>query len=163
MSDRLREASLVIMRTWAVYNPSMNFFTNAGLALVLLYGGRQVLAGQMALGGFVAVLTLVRFLYEPVRQLHSLNQLIQSGRAAGGRVFEILDTPTETSDDLPTADARRTRQVEIVGRRPVQQRGFLVRRGAARCSRTSPCTRRPARPLRWWVRPARENPRWSTC
>ena len=107
VSNRLREASLVIMRTWAVYNPSMNFFNNAGLALVLLYGGHLVLSGKMALGGFFAVLTLARFLYEPVRQLHSLNQLIQSGRAAGGRVFEILDTPTEDADatGLPTAEA----------------------------------------------------------
>jgi ATP-binding cassette subfamily B protein len=95
VSDRLRVASLIIMRTWAVYSPSMNFFTNAGLALVLLYGGRAVLDGRMALGGFVAVLTLVRFLYEPIRQLHSLNQLFQAGRAAGSRVFEIMDTPAE--------------------------------------------------------------------
>ncbi len=98
VSDRLREASLVIMRTWALYNPAMNFFTSAGLALVLLAGGRAVLDHRMALGAFVAVLTLVGFLYDPIRQLHSLNQLFQSGRAAGGRVFEIMDTPPETAD-----------------------------------------------------------------
>ncbi len=105
VSNRMREASLVIMRSWAFYSPSMSFFNDAGLALVLLYGGQQVLQGRMSLGGFTAVLTLVRFLYEPVRQLHSLNQLIQAGRAAGGRVFEILDTPTESEDDLPTGEA----------------------------------------------------------
>lgn len=98
VSNRLREASLVIMRTWAVYNPAMNFFTNAGLALVLLFGGRAVVGHRMDLGTFTAVLLLVGFLYEPIRQLHNLNQLFQSGRAAGDRVFEIMDTPTETAD-----------------------------------------------------------------
>jgi ABC-type multidrug transport system fused ATPase/permease subunit len=103
-SDRLRVATLRIMRTWALYSPSMNFFTNAGLALVLLSGARAVLAGRLELGGFVAVITLVRFLYEPIRQLHSLNQLFQAGRAAGARVFEILDTPAETADAGPRLD-----------------------------------------------------------
>jgi ABC-type multidrug transport system fused ATPase/permease subunit len=98
VSDRLREASLIIMRTWAVYNPSMNFFTNAGLALVLFFGGRAVLARSMDFGTFTAILLLVGFLYDPIRQLHSLNQLFQSGRAAGARVFEIIDTPAESAD-----------------------------------------------------------------
>ena len=101
VSDRLREATLVIMRTWSVYNPSMNFFTNAGLALVLYFGGRAVIAGRIDLGVFTAVLLLVGFLYEPIRQLHSLNQLVQAGRAAGGRVFEIMDTPPEAADEVP--------------------------------------------------------------
>ena len=104
VSDRLRVASLVIMRTWAVYNPSMNFFTNAGLALVLLFGGRAVLEHRMDYGTFFAITLLVGFLYEPIRQLHSLNQLFQSGRAAGDRVFEIIDTPPEAADDV-TDDA----------------------------------------------------------
>jgi ABC-type multidrug transport system fused ATPase/permease subunit len=43
----------------------------------------------------VAFLWLVGALYEPIGKLHSLNQLVQAGRAAGERVFEILDTPAE--------------------------------------------------------------------
>ena len=114
VSDRLREASLVIMRTWAVYNPSMNFLTNAGLALVLLFGGRSVLDRQMDYGTFAAILLLVGFLYDPIRQLHSLNQLFQAGRAAGARVFEIMDTPPETAD-LMTALAEDEEPDGIIG------------------------------------------------
>ena len=101
VSDRLRTASLVIMRTWAIYNPSMNFFTSAGRAVVLLVGGWAVFDRRMDVPSFVGMLTLVGFLYEPIRQLHSLNQLVQSGRAAGGRVFEIMDTPPEAADETP--------------------------------------------------------------
>ncbi len=98
VSNRLRQAALVIMRTWALYSPSMEFFNQCGLALVLFFGARAVLAGEMPLGAFTSVLLLTGFLYDPIRQLHSLNQLFQAGRAAGARVFEILDTPAERDE-----------------------------------------------------------------
>jgi ABC-type multidrug transport system fused ATPase/permease subunit len=95
VSNQLREATLVVMRVWAVYQPAMSFFGACGAVLVIGFGGKAVLAGTMSVGDLVAVLWLVGALYDPVGRLHSLNQLVQSGRAAGERVFEILDTPTE--------------------------------------------------------------------
>jgi ATP-binding cassette subfamily B protein len=94
-SRRLADASLVVMRTWAIYAPSMNFLNNFGLALVTGFGGLAVIRGELDLGRLVAYLILVRFLYEPIGRLHSLNQLLQAGRAAGERVFEILDSDPE--------------------------------------------------------------------
>ncbi len=49
----------------------------------------------MQIGDLVAFLMLTAFLYDPVSRLHQLNQLVQAGRAAGERVFEILDEPIE--------------------------------------------------------------------
>ena len=94
-SDTLRRASLVVMRVWAFYSPSMNFFGSAGMVIILWVGGTQVLSGKMEIGVLVAFLVLARYLYEPVGRLHSLNQLLQSGRAASERVFSILDAPLE--------------------------------------------------------------------
>jgi ATP-binding cassette subfamily B protein len=96
--ERLRRARLAVWRAYALYNPAMNFFTNAGFALVLLFGGRAVLTGEIKLGTFTAVLLLVGFMYEPIRQLHPLNLILQAGRAAGDRVFEIMDAPPEAED-----------------------------------------------------------------
>ncbi|MGZ5023568.1 MAG: ABC transporter ATP-binding protein [Chthoniobacterales bacterium] len=94
-SDALRVATLRIMRAWALYSPSMDFLNSLGLVLAIGFGGYAVLRGEMQIGGLVAFLTLTRFLYEPVTRLHQLNQLVQAGRAAGERVFEILDEPEE--------------------------------------------------------------------
>jgi ABC-type multidrug transport system fused ATPase/permease subunit len=94
-SDRLRKATLVVMRYWALYNPSMTFLGNLGMVIILLAGSLEVLSGRMDLSVLVAFLLLARYLYEPVGRLHSLNQLIQSGRAASERVFSILDAPLE--------------------------------------------------------------------
>jgi ABC-type multidrug transport system fused ATPase/permease subunit len=94
-SNRLRKATLVVMRYWALYNPSMTFLGNLGMVVILLAGSREVLSGHMDLSVLVAFLLLARYLYEPVGRLHSLNQLMQSGRAASERVFSILDAPLE--------------------------------------------------------------------
>jgi ABC-type multidrug transport system fused ATPase/permease subunit len=94
-SEALRIASLVVMRYWALYSPTMNFLGNLGMVVILAVGGYRVLQGSMDLGVLVAFLVLARYLYEPVGRLHSLNQLLQSGRAASERVFSILDAPLE--------------------------------------------------------------------
>jgi ABC-type multidrug transport system fused ATPase/permease subunit len=95
VSDQLRHAMLVVMRTWAIYSPSMSMFEAIGALLVLGFGGHAVLTGSMEIGDLVAILMLTAFLYDPVSRLHQLNQLVQAGRAAGERVFEILDEEPE--------------------------------------------------------------------
>src|SRR5437762_6618181 len=95
VSDQLRHATLVVMRVWAIYSPSMSMFEAIGALLVVTFGSRAVLAGTMQLGDLVAFLMLTAFLYDPISRLHQLNQLVQAGRAAGERVFEILDEPVE--------------------------------------------------------------------
>jgi len=105
VSDQLRHATLVVMRVWAVYSPSMSMFEAFGAVLVLGFGSRAVLAGGMQIGDLVAFLMLTAFLYDPISRLHQLNQLIQAGRAAGERVFEILDERIEPGwiDRKPSA------------------------------------------------------------
>src|SRR4051795_10980393 len=94
-SDQLRHATLVVMRTWAIYSPSMSLFEAIGAVLVLGFGSHAVLTGSLQLGDLVAMLMLTAFLYDPISRLHQLNQLVQAGRAAGERVFEILDEDAE--------------------------------------------------------------------
>jgi ATP-binding cassette, subfamily B, bacterial len=95
VSDELRRATLVVMKVWAMYNPSMYLIGTLGVVLTVFVGTQAVLAGTMQLGDLVAFLLLTSFLYEPVGALHQLNQLLQAGRAAGERVFEIMDESIE--------------------------------------------------------------------
>jgi len=95
VSDQLRHATLVVMRVWAIYSPLMSMFEAIGAVIVLAFGSYAVVNGTMQLGNLVMFLMLTAFLYDPISKLHQLNQLIQAGRAAGERVFEILDEPIE--------------------------------------------------------------------
>src|SRR5678816_759722 len=94
-SDELRRATFAVTRVWALYHSSMYLFGSLGVLLVVAVGARDILSGALQLGDFGAFLVLASFLYEPVGKLHELNQLVQAGRAAGERVFEILDSEGE--------------------------------------------------------------------
>jgi len=94
-SDALRRATLVVMKVWAVYNPSMYLIGSLGVLFVVAVGTHDILAGATNLGKLTAFLFFSGLLYEPVGKLHQLNQLLQAGRAAAERVFEIIDEPAE--------------------------------------------------------------------
>ena len=102
-SNAVRKATLTVMRAWAIYQPSMAFFTSCGMLLIAGYGAREVLGGRMDVGVLVAFFVLARYLYEPVGRLHQLNQIFQAGRAAGDRVFEIMDSDPEEADAADAA------------------------------------------------------------
>ncbi|MGI8604213.1 MAG: ABC transporter transmembrane domain-containing protein [Verrucomicrobiales bacterium] len=103
-SGRLRQATLRVMRAWAVYNPAMSFLGASGSVLILWFGGQAVLNGTMAPGHLVSFLMWLALFYEPIGRLHQLNQILQAGRAAGERVFDILDAEEEMSLDQPDGE-----------------------------------------------------------
>ena len=94
-AEELRQGTLKVMRAWANYSPGMAFLNTVGIALVLWMGGSQVLNGEMTVGSLVQFLLYLSLFYEPVTKLHGLNQMLQSARAAGERVFDIMDASRE--------------------------------------------------------------------
>ena len=97
-ADDLRRGTLGVMRAWANYSPAMSFAAALGSGLVLWVGARLVLEGSMTLGALVGFLFFLGLFYDPIGRLHGLNQMLQAARAAGERVFDILDAPTETAN-----------------------------------------------------------------
>jgi ATP-binding cassette, subfamily B, bacterial len=95
----LRDATLHLMRVWSVYRPSMAMLKDLGSVIVLWVGAGALMDGRMETGQLAGFLILTRFFYDPVEQLHSLNQLLQAGRAAGDRVFDVLDAIEEDGID----------------------------------------------------------------
>jgi ABC-type multidrug transport system fused ATPase/permease subunit len=122
-SDGVRKATLIVMKAWAIYQPGMEFLSSMGILMVAGFGTAQVLGGQMEVGALVAFFVLTRYLYEPVGRLHQLNQIFQSGRAAGDRVFEMMDAPTEV-------DVASTRSEKpIIGHVTYENVGFAYESG----------------------------------
>jgi len=102
-ADELRQSTLGVMKIWAIYSPAMTFLASLGFALVLWFGGSLVVAHKLTIGDLVGFLIYMMLLYDPIAKLHGLNQMLQSARAAGERVFDILDTTEERT----SPDARR--------------------------------------------------------
>jgi ATP-binding cassette, subfamily B, bacterial len=98
-SDKLRQATLRVMRIWSIYKPGMNLLNRIGFVLVLGFGAHAAIEGRLQYGELAKMLLLLTFFYEPISRLHQINQIVVAGRAAGERVFEILDTEEETHLD----------------------------------------------------------------
>lgn len=100
LSNKVREATLKVMKYWAFYSPSMSFLTSIGYVLVLGVGGYRIISDP-AVGTeiYLVFFTIIWALYEPIGRLHGLNQMALSSKAAAERVFEILDTPNEVHAD----------------------------------------------------------------
>jgi len=112
-AEDLRQGNLGIMRAWANYNPAMSFFAALGTVLVLWFGGKEVMAEEMTAGELVGFLFYLMLFYEPVARLHGLNQMLQSARAAGERVFDILDHETER-DESNTEELKQPVKGEVI-------------------------------------------------
>ena len=96
---------------------SMSWVAATGTVLVLWIGGRHVLEGRMTPGQLVGFLLFLGMFYQPVSQLHGLNQMAQAARSAGERVFDVLDAePEPIASSTPARPPWRARgDVEYVG------------------------------------------------
>ena len=80
------------------YWPLMQLISNLGTVLLLWYGGRMVIAGQISLGGLVAFFSLVGYLVWPVTELGYLVNLFAQAVAGGERLLEVLNAPLDIAD-----------------------------------------------------------------
>jgi len=65
------------------------------IALLLWYGGGEVLQGVVSIGTFVAFSEYIRRLFVPLRDFSNKYAVIQAAMTAAERIFELLDTPVE--------------------------------------------------------------------
>ena len=92
-SNRLLYNSRVrVVTEWAKIMPSTNFLIAAGTMLILWFGGRMVLGGEMTLGELVAFNSYVLMLGMPAQQLTWLVNAAGEAIAGVQRAYEILDT-----------------------------------------------------------------------
>jgi ATP-binding cassette subfamily B protein len=88
---RVFDQSIYSTRLQAFFSPLIGLLPQIGVALVLLVGGRQVIAGNLSLGDFTAFYTYVAMLAGPMRMLGMTMGMAQRAIASGNRLFEILD------------------------------------------------------------------------
>ncbi len=79
-------------------HPMMEFIGGGAIALIIWFGGKEVIGGDMTPGTFFAFLTALIAAYEPVKGVTKINSTIQQGMAAATRVFAILDVEPEIQD-----------------------------------------------------------------
>ena len=97
-----RKANLDAIFYNAVFFPAIDIIMAAGIALIIWYGGGQVLQAAITLGTVIAFLQMAEMLYEPIGDMSDRYNILQSAMSASERVFELLDEPvTMKSPDKP--------------------------------------------------------------
>ena len=95
-TDRLIESVFRLIfkqeRVRAAATPIMETLGGIFIAVLILYGGWQVIQGALTPGAFFAFITAMLLAYRPLKALANLNASLQEGLAASQRVFDLLDT-----------------------------------------------------------------------
>jgi len=139
---------LQMTRIWAFYFPSQEFVTAVGTAVVLWYGGRQHLMGQLTVGELIQFYLYLGMVAFPIRMLgFSINVLMQAV-AAGNRIFELLDRKPDI-----VSPANPIIRPQIQGHVRFEKVTFRYATGM-QCCRRFPWKPNPARSSVSWAPPA---------
>ncbi|MFH1459339.1 MAG: ABC transporter ATP-binding protein [Candidatus Omnitrophota bacterium] len=87
-----------MQRRTLLLGPMTEIIGACGGAVVLYYGGREVINQQMSFGIFVLFLGALLSLIRPCRRLSEIHSINQQGLAAARRVFDILDAPIKVTE-----------------------------------------------------------------
>jgi ATP-binding cassette subfamily B protein len=91
-SDSLRRSRLEVEGAASTFSSVMQLVFSLGGLIVWFVGGRDVLGGEMSLGGLMAFLAYLAMFYTPLSTLAQLTTWLTSFLTASQRVFELLDT-----------------------------------------------------------------------
>jgi ATP-binding cassette subfamily B protein len=108
LNDENRDANMKTVYLNAAYFPSVELLSAVATAVILLYGGSQVVSGDGVtigvLASFVFYLTLF---FDPIQQLSQLYTTYQAGMAALDKIFELLDEKPDVVEKPDAADLPR--------------------------------------------------------
>ena len=89
---------LRVMRLMTFLMPTIFLLANLGQAVVLYFGGQQIIAGTLTLGEWQKFSLYLVFVFIPVGQLGFIITQMSQAAASAGRIFEILDARSEVAD-----------------------------------------------------------------
>ena len=108
-NEELYQSSFGAQFISGIIMPVMFFVGNLNYVVIAVIGGLQVASGQLGLGSVQAFIQYSRMFTQPITQLASMANLLQSGVASAERVFEVLDAeeePAEQNAELPAVTGR---------------------------------------------------------
>lgn len=97
-TERIFRLELKAVLARSLSSPIMEVLAGVGIALVVGYGGFQVVVGKSTPGTFFSFMAAVLMLYDPVKKLSYTNNSIQEGLAATDRIFDLLETEVKVKE-----------------------------------------------------------------
>ncbi|MEI6666242.1 MAG: ABC transporter ATP-binding protein, partial [Chloroflexota bacterium] len=110
-NDALYDSSFKAQFMSGLIQPSTIFLANVNYVLLAVVGGLRIANGTMTLGDVQAFIQYSRQFTQPLMQVASMANLLQSGVASAERVFQLLDAPEQSAEP-----AQPARPAEVRGR-----------------------------------------------
>ena len=104
MNQRLYQLIMKSVRADEITAPFIEFLGSICLAIIIWYGGYQVIIGKTTPGAFFSFMAALFMMYRPIKKFSTMNNTIQDSMASAERVFSILDTPQEIKDHRNAVD-----------------------------------------------------------
>ena len=98
MNRQLYRLIMKSVRADEITSPLIEFLGSACLAVIIWYGGYQVIVGNTTPGTFFSFVAALFLMYKPIRKFSKMNNTVQDAMASAERVFSILDTPQDIKD-----------------------------------------------------------------
>jgi len=98
LNEENRVANMKTVYLNAAYFPAVELLSAIGTAVILLYGGYQVLDGNIQIGVMIAFVGYLNQFFDPIQQISQLYTTYQQGMAALDKIFDLLDTAPDMTD-----------------------------------------------------------------
>ncbi len=98
LNRSLRDAWIEVIRWFALFFPIVGVLGEITVALLIWYGGGEVLRGAITFGVLVAFLDYARNFFQPLQDMSDKFNIFQAAMASAERIFNLLDTPEEVTD-----------------------------------------------------------------
>jgi len=102
-NQSLYESSFKAQFISGITMPATVFFGNLNYVLIAVVGGLRIASGSLSLGDVQAFIQYSRQFTQPLTQVASMMNLVQSGVASAERIFELLDAPEQSRDPVAPA------------------------------------------------------------
>lgn len=109
LNEANRQVNMKTVYLNASYFPAVELLSALGTAAILLYGGYQVLEGEIAIGILITFVGYLQIFFDPIQQISQLYTTYQQGMAALDKIFDLLDTEPDTTDSPDAIDPGRIR------------------------------------------------------
>jgi ABC-type multidrug transport system fused ATPase/permease subunit len=104
LNDENRDANMKTVYLNAAYFPAVELLSAIATAVILLYGGNQVLDGAVTIGVLASFVFYLQSFFDPIQQLSQLYTTYQAGMAALDKIFDLLDEEPEIVDSEDALD-----------------------------------------------------------
>ena len=98
INNDYRQANIKSIFYYAVFYPGVELLSSIAIALIIWYGGGEIIQGTLTIGVLFAFIQYTEMFFRPIRDLSEKYNIMQTAMASSERIFKLLDNQTFIKD-----------------------------------------------------------------